>query len=364
MSVQVIQPPEAGSRAFAIGLPWTLAIPFCAFFSWFFWTSFLEMFMDPGSANMASIGISTMGAYAICMVALAGNWPIASIQSKWTRGITMLILCKVAAALFFIIIYCWFAVDLNKWAFPIIANTWLVLSITSFVGGDLHMTNIPPVRRMWLNFLVSVGFSLLLMRTITIFPASWFPFLQVIIVTGGFGWLFRNVSQPVFSILVWALLMFLMFLFLGVASWIGCYDLGPGGGDFWGWTIGKGTDEFNVFFAFCCGLNFGVLGCWQCWPFRLIHQPFGTLAALACVLCWAWLMTKLAIWFFAQIVMPEATATSAMVMAWHTVFWGFAWVYCFGIGGGSYLWRGQKTPGTWDDLNFDGSVRAIAEAAD
>ena len=352
MNDQEIAWPEQGFQAFIRGLPWVILIPVCAFCSWFLCRQFLQGLMAPDEAAMASIGVSTMGAYVVTLFGLTEHWPLAAITHKWGRGILMIIISLVLAGLFFIIIHNGFNVSLKSWAFPIIANSWLVLAATSFVGGDFHLGHIPPVRRMVLNLIISVGFTLLLMRTIVIFPATWFPFLQVTIVTGGLGYLFRKVKQPTFSVLVWALLMLLMFLFVGCAQLLGCYTLSGPVPQFWIFNLGHSTTPaFDVFFAFCCGMNFAVFACLQCWPFRLIRQPFGTCASLLCMLFWNWLLTLAAIPFITGICTGDGGMLETQVFAWHTVFWGFAWVYCFGIGQSPYLWRGQKTPGTWDDVD-------------
>lgn len=38
------------------------------------------------------------------------------------------------------------------------------------------------------------------------------------------------------------------------------------------------------------------------------------------------------------------------VCAWHTLFWGFCFALLFEVGSSPYLWAGQKTPGTRDDV--------------
>lgn len=350
MTEQTLSAPYSDARAFLKGLPWVVMIPFVAFVSWIFWKYALAIWIPEKEVGLASIGVSTMGAYLICLIALAGNWPVAGIAGKWARGIAMIVISQIGAALFFIILSA-FSVSLTDWAFPIIATSWFVLSVTSFVGGDFHFQYLPPVRRMFLNLLISVGFTILLMRTIVIFPALWFPFLQVTIITGGLGYLFRRVTQPAFSVLVWALLMTLMFVFLAIADGFGYYTLFGPPTQFWNWNIGSATPQFNVFFAFMCGLNLGVLACIQCWPFSRIRQPWGTCVATLCLIGWCLAMTSVAIAVFSGLYPDGDYMSEAMVMAWHTVFWGFAWVYCFGVGQTPYLWAGQKTPGTWDDVD-------------
>ena len=351
MSDQTSSPAVPGIQAFLKGLPWVCLIPVFAFLSWKVWTPILQIFMPASTAAFASIGVSTMGAYVICLIALAGNWPVAGIGGTWARGIAMIVIAKALAAVFFIVLHSCFSVSLEKWAFPIIANSWLVLAATSFVGGDWHLSHIPPVRRMFLNLLISAGITILLMRTILIFPSYWFTFLQVIIVTGGLSYLFRRVPQPTFSVLSWSLLMLLMFVMFGVASLFGQFTLNADQPAAWAWNLGTGTMEFGLFIAITCGMNFAVFACTQCWPFCHIKQPWGTVTALFSVLIWCYLLTLIAIPLFESLVPGDGALWEAQVMAWHTVFWGFAWVYCFGVGQTPYLWVGQKTPGTWDDVD-------------
>lgn len=212
-------------QAFLRGLPWIFLILVFAFVSWAFWEPFFRLFMDARSAQFASIGMGTIGAYVICLFALAGNWPFAGIRNIWARGIAMIALAKAVAALFWIALVRGFGVDMASWSFPIIGNAWLILAATSFVGGDTHLKDIPPVRRMFLNLIIATGGTIVLMRTIVLFPTYWFTFLQATIVTGGLGYLFRRVKQPTFSALSWSLLMALMWLGLVCASLCGHFAL-------------------------------------------------------------------------------------------------------------------------------------------
>ncbi len=346
---QSIQIPTV--QSFLKACPWIILIFVLAFLSWRVWEGFFALFMPAPSAQFASIGVSTMGAYAVSIFGLAGNWPLAGMRNPRARGVALLVLALAVAAVFWIIIGGILKIDLQVWSFPIIANSWFILSITSFVGGDAHFQDIPPVRRMLLNLLISAGGTLVLMRTIVIVPAYWFPFLQTIIITGGLGYYFRRTRQPFSSVLSWSLLFGLMWVFLFVASCVDHFSLINTPTTHWTWNLGGGTPEFGIFFPLACGLNFGVLACAQCWPFCRIKQPWATPVAVACMLAWCWLLTKIAIPLFQSIVPGEDALWQAQIMAWHTVFWGFAWVYCFGVGQTPYLWAGQKTPGTWDDVN-------------
>lgn len=337
-------------QSFLKGLPWLIMILVFAFLSWLFWGPFLRIFMDSESAQYASIGISTLGAYLVSIFAIAGHWPFQNVKNRWAKGILLIVLAKIIAAAFWIVLVRVLKVDIVMWAFPIISNAWLILAATSFVGGDAHLKSIPDVRRMFLNLVIAVGGTIVLLRTIVIFPSFWFAMLQPIIVTGGLAYLFRRVKQPTFSLLSWPLLLGLMWIFVSVASWLGHFTIDHNAPQFWTWNLGVGSPEFNLFFAFACGLNFAVFACTQCWPFCRIRQPWGTTIAFFSVLTWCILIASAIIPLFKMIVPGDSSLWQAQIMAWHTVFWGFAWVYCFGVGQEPYLWAGQKTPGSWDDV--------------
>lgn len=343
-----IQIPTA--RAFLQGAPWIVLIFVFSFFSWLFWEPLFARFMDSASAQFASIGMGTIGAYLICLFALAENWPLAWVGNRWLRGVGLILLAKLVAALFWILLGGFFQVDLQTWAFPIIGNAWLILAATSFVGGDFHLAHLPPLRRMFLNLIIAAGCTVVLMRTIVLFPTYWFTFLQAIIVTGGLGYLFRRVRQPAFSVLSWSLLMALMFVMLAAASGLGHFNLAGRPAPYWIWNLGTGTPEFDLFFAFTCGLNFSVFASTQAWPFSRLRQPWGSTTALACMLLWCAGLAALFGALFKSLVGGDGAMWQAQIMAWHTVFWGFAWVYCFGVGQTPYRWAGQKTPGSWDDV--------------
>ena len=339
------------AQAFLKGGPWILLLFALAFASWAFWEPFLTLFMDARSAQFGSIGVSTMGAYVVTISAMSGNWPFAGIKSWLARGIAMILMAKIVAAVFWIVLAGVFKMDLATWAFPLVANSWLILAATSFIGGDAHLANIPPLRRMFLNLVISIGCTIVLMRTIVIFPAYWFTFLQAIIITGGLNYLFRRVKQPTFSVLSWSLVLGLMWLLIVVASYGGHFMVESKPPSHWNWNLGVGSAEFGLFFALTCGLNFGIFATTQCWPFCRIKQPWGTLVALLSMLTWCFLATLILIAVFRKLAPGEGAVWQAQIMAWHTVFWGFSWVYCFGVGQTPYLWAGQKTPGTWDDVD-------------
>ncbi len=192
------------------------------------------------------------------------------------------------------------------------------------MGGDAHLKDIPEVRRMFLNLIIAIGGTIVLARTIILFPTYWFTFLQATIVAGGLGCYFLRTRQPAFSLLFWSMLFTLMWIFLVAGSHFGHFALENKPPTFWTWNLGLGTGEFGLFFALTCGLNFSVFASTQCRAFCRIRQPWGMPVAVAAMLAWSLLLTKALILLFQFIVPAEDAARQAQLMCRHTVFWGFA----------------------------------------
>lgn len=340
-----------GIDSFFRGLPWVIAILVFSFLSWLVWERFFQLFMDPVWAQFAALGMGTQGAFAVTLLALAGNWPFSNIQSRWGRGISLTILSIVIAALFWLLLGGVFKLNLEKWAFPIIANSWFFIAATSFIGGDAHLKDTPAKRRMFLNLLIITAGTAFVMSTVNWIPPFWFGLLETTLITGLPLYLFRRVKQPTFSLLGWSLIVVELLILIVVATALGYWTWPVASAKGWLWAIGAPTPEFGVFFALTGGFNFSVLACIQCWPFCRIRQPWGALVAFPVFFGILALLASLIISFMKTMV-PEANVMwQSMILAWQTVVWGWAWVYFFGAGSSPYLWKGQKTPGTWDDVD-------------
>jgi hypothetical protein len=238
---------------------------------------------------------------------------------------------------------------MELWSFPIIGTVWWFIAATSFVGEDAHVAQIDPGRRTALNALLWIAGTWLIIRTFVWIPPFWFGFVQTLLVTGGFAYLLRRVTQPAKSLYAWAVLAFLTAVAILVSTAFDVWDttaqVGP-------WAIGGPTPQWGIFFGLWCGLNYGVLACIQCWPFSRIRQPWGTITAVLAVIAWCIVIGRIALAIFDGV---EATHDAALletqVWAWHTVFWGFCFALLYGIGSSPYVWVGQRTPGTWDDVD-------------
>jgi hypothetical protein len=345
---QQVQVPTVAS--FMRGLPWVIAILVFSFVSWLIWEPFFKLFMNPVWAQYAALGMGPQGALAVTLLALAGNWPLHNVQNKWVRGIGLTLLSIAIFVVFWLILGSVFKVDLKTWAFPIIATSWFFIAATSFVGGDAHMPDTPAVRRMFLNLLIMVGGTILVMRTIYWIPPFWFGLVEASLVSGGFAYLFRRVKQPTFSILCWSALILLTWFMICITAGLGLWTIVPWTKGGWSWSIGVLSGQFGVFFALTGGFNFSVNSINQCWPFSTIRQPWGYFFLLLGTFGWCILLAWGIINLVGTMVPADAVLWQSTILAWQTVVWGWAWVFFFGAGQTPYLWAGQKTPGTWDDV--------------
>lgn len=329
-------------ESFIKGLPWVIMILIFGFLSWLVWEDFFTLFMNSTWAQYASLGMGPQGALAITYLAMGGNRPFHKLQNKWIRGICLTVLALVITALFWLIVGGLFKINLEVWAFPIIATSWFFAALTSFIGADAHLQGESDIRRTVLNILIMVAGTLLVLRTIVWIPPFWFGLVEAIIVTGGFSYCFRGLKQPLFSFLSWSLLILLTFVLISLAIWLGFWNLAPGTGNNWLWNIGSPSGAFGVWFALTGGFNFALLACTQCWPFSRIRQPWATPIAVVSVFALNALIAGGIIGAMRSMMPPGTADWQAAIMAWQTVVWGWAWVYFFGIGQQPYLWAGQK----------------------
>ena len=212
------------------------------------------------------------------------------------------------------------------------------------------MAQLPQGRRTVLNVILWIVGTVIVVRALTWIPPFWFGFIQTLLVTGGFAYILRRVRQPTKSFYAWSILALLTGLAIVVSSWLHFWAIhdprfGP-------WAFGGPTAEWGIFFGLWCGLNYGVLAPLQSWPFSRIRQPWGTITAVLSVIAWCAILTLVVKAVFDAMYSPHSVALlEGQVWAWHTVIWGFTFSLVFGAGFRPYRWVGQKTPGTWDDVD-------------
>ncbi len=341
--------PNAGSLI--RGLPWAIGVFVFSFITWMFWEKFFQNFMSPSYAQMSSVGMGTLGAWTISMHPVFGYWPFGGISSRWVKGILSALFCFLVTAVFFILLGSVFQVNLQTWAFPIIGTVWFFTAALMFVGGNAHMQSIKEPRATTLNIFIIIGATLLVLATITWVPPFWFQYVQTLMVTGGLAYMLRGMKQPGVSFFGWAIAIGLTWITVVVAAALGHWELKAAGSPGWLWNIGQPSLEYQIFFAYACGFNFTFFAITKCWPFSRIRQPWGFWLALFSMLTWSLILTAITVSLFNSYYPDKAAAMwQASIFSWQTVVWGWVWVYSFGAGSQPYLWKGQKTPGTWDDV--------------
>lgn len=342
------------SRDFLKGLPWILVSFLLTIITFLLIIPFFSLFMEKAQAEYAACIFGPLLALQVCLHGLAENWPFHQVKNRWAKGFGLLVLSLVCQVLFILVLHLVFQVDLVTWGFPIVATLWLFIAATSFVGGDAHLPDVKPTTRTLMNLIIAIGGTSLILNTINWFPAYWFCFLQILMVTGGAAYYFRKVKQPIFSICVWALLFGLMWLAQHIASWIGGWETVSTWADSWTWSYLGFLNEIGVWFAVACGLTFAGLQMVHCWPFSRLRQPWATPVAGVVVFALCALIAWLAI-VLTQLLYPTLDYALvlwyAQVLAWQLVGWTFVFVYSFQAGMEPYLWVGQKTPGTWADVD-------------
>lgn len=331
----------------ARGVPWVLAIPVGATVSYLL-ARVLWDAAQVGPTPLMSIGTSLIGAAIATAFALAGQKPFESIDDARVRASTVTVVSLVLGAAFWWVAAGVGGLDMPAYAFPVIATAWWFIAATSFVGEDAHVADAPPGRRTALNVLLWAGGTALVVGAFTWIPPFWFGFVQTLLVTGGLAYLLRRIPQPSKSLYAWALLALLTALAIVVSNILGYWDMSTHVGP---WRIGSPSPHWGIFFGLWCGLNYGVLAPLQNWPFSRIRQPWGMAAAIVGVIVWCAVLTAIVAAAFGAFFADSATALlEGQVWAWHTVFWGFCFALLYGAGSEPYLWAGQRTPGTWDDV--------------
>jgi hypothetical protein len=339
------------------GVPWVVGIFVGATVSYIL-LRLIFTTVNVGPYPLMSIGTMLIGAAIATAFALAGYWPLHNVANARVRATALLLISLVLAFAWWTIFSGLLKFNMVAFAFPIIATFWWFIAATSFVGEEAHVANLPASRRTLLNLIIWVGGTWLVLRTIAWIPPFWFGLVQTLLVTGGFAYLLRGVKQPAKSVYSWAVLAFLTAIAIALSLAFGIWDskasLGP-------WAIGGPTAGWGIFFGLWCGLNYGVLALIQCWPFSLIRQPWGSAIAVVTVTAWCAVLAWVAATVFSLFYSDRATALlEAQVWAWHTVFWGFCFALLFGIGSAPYLWAGQKTPGSWEDVDAPAEATPVA----
>jgi hypothetical protein len=276
-----------------------------------------------------------------------GNWPFSKIENNFSRGLVATIACWVLGWFSYKAIY-WLGMGAD-WAFPIIGTLYFLLVFLCYTGENWFLGGFSAPRQLGLLLLILGSFTWIFTHTdIRWFPPWWFPFCQMGLATGLFAYLFRKMKQPMKGLMMWLLMFAGVGFWLFISSRLGIWDYKLEGiGTFW--DIGTYKDSWLLNFFVGCSFVYGVLVPLHNWPFSKISMPWGGFIASAFSAVLVIIITLILKGLIGTVF---ADMHSAYTYGYMGVAWSFFIPLYFGIGFEKpYLWAGQKTPGTWDDVD-------------
>jgi hypothetical protein len=286
--------------------------------------------------------------YWCFLFAAVGNWPFSRIAGKVISGIVAIIVCWILGYFTYAGIYA-FGITIDG-VFPIIGSLYALTVFFCYTGENWPWASFSPGRQLFLIIVTMAGLSYLICRTAIVWiPAWWFPFAQFLLGAGLMGYLFRGMKQPVKSIAAWCLLWILVWVEIYFSKLLGIWDPKAAGiGAFW--QIGSYNDTWLLFFFVHCSFIYGILVPARNWPFRFVRMPWGGI--LACAFCTA-LSAGITVLLLKMVDAGIiADIKSAQTYGYMGVCWSFMIPLFFPALGHfkPYLWAGQKTQGTWEDI--------------
>jgi len=278
---------------------------------------------------------------------VSGNWPFGGIRNTVTRGLVTLVACWIVGWLSAKSLY-WTGLGAD-WVFPIVGCIFFFLAFFSFTGENWIVAGMPPHRQFFI-LLMLIGFCTYLVTSTSIrwIPAWWFPFIQMGAATGLLAYWTRGMKQPGRGFTQMGILFLTVLLFLWISRSFGLWDSGKAGvGGFW--NIGYFTQQgWLLWFMVACSVAYGVLIPLYNWPFSKLPMPWGGLVASAFCIGLAVAVTALLKSLVGSVFSDMNEALTYGYMGTH---WSFVIPMLFGFGlDEPYLWRGQKTVGSWDDV--------------
>jgi hypothetical protein len=156
--------------------------------------------------------------------------------------------------------------------------------------------------------------------------------------------------QPTKGIAMWLLMFLFVAVWLMISARIGIWDYKLEGiGKFWNMGSYAASNDWLLLFFVSCAFIYGVLVPLHNWPFTKIAMPWGGILASAFT---AVLIIIITLVIKGLIGPVFSDMNSALTYGYMGVAWSFFIPLFFGIGFEKpYLWVGQKTPGTWEDVD-------------
>lgn len=341
------------TREFALGFAWIygLSIVSCLIVNW--WVIQNPIGPWRGEEILKSFWLDNVSwqifaAWWACFFAVCQFWPFGGISNTVTRGIVVVatswILGWWSAKLIFLIGP---GVD---GIFPLVGTTWFLLAFFCFAGEGFLLSKMPPHRQVAIYLILFSGLTYLITHSaVTWVPAWWFPFLLVGLGTGTLTYLTRGLSQPGRSVVIIATLFALAAVCFQVSAAAGLWNFQDSPVSAF-WSMGHFTDDsfWLLCFFTATSINYAMPIITHNWPFSKMAMPWGGLLACAFYLVIDVIVASLLV----KLVGPVFSSMEELLTyAYMGVNWSLVIPLVFGIGlRHPYLWTGQNTPGTWDDV--------------
>ena len=296
-----------------------------------------------------NVTFQLMALWWALMFVVVGFWPFHSIENSLVKGITVTAVSWILGWLTAKGIY-WTGLGAG-WVFPIVGCVYFYIAFFSFTGENWVVAKLNPARQFFVLLILIWGLTYITTNTnMRWIPAWWFPFLQMGAASGLLAYLTRKMPQPAKSVAQMLILFLSICIFLWISKLMGVWDLKLDGVSTF-WNLGYTTPDNNwlLWFMVGCSVVYGVLVPLHNWPFTKIPMPWGGIAACGFCIALIFVVTG----FLKLLIGPVFTdMNEALTYGYMGVNWSFVIPLIFGIGFEKpYLWTGQKTPGTWEDVD-------------
>lgn len=305
----------------------------------------VDLFPLWGPTWFDNIIIMVASLWWVFAFAAAGNWPFSKIKNKYIRGSLMLAASWIIGTLQTYILY-WSGSE-KAVQFPIIAGLFLFITVFSYYGGNWGFSDASQPRQFAIVIMLCFSLTWVSIVAIGWIPPWWFPIAQLLLGSQMLGYAFRKMDQLPKLVYSTILTFILMAIYIAIMNVLGIYDLTLAGVSAF-WKLGYPKHGGMISFFVGCSFAYGILVPIQNWPFRKVRMPWGGILAMAfCSI----LIGLVSWWLYAWVEAGIITAGQAYAYGYNGVFWSFAYPLGFGVGSETaYLWKGQKTPMTWDDI--------------
>ena len=202
-----------------------------------------------------------------------GMWPFDKIPNAFTRGLVATIVCWILGWFSYKAVY-WLGLDAG-WVFPIVGSLYFILVFFAYTGENWLVAGFPAPRQFGILLLICVALTWLLTMTyVRWVPPWWFPFCQMGLATGLFGYLFRKMRQPTKGIAMWLLMFLAVAVWLMISARLEIWDYKLEGiGKFWNIGSYDASNVWLLLFFVSCSFIYGVLVPLHNWPFSKIAMP-------------------------------------------------------------------------------------------